>query len=401
LGGCGSLISGRNSSSSQTPKAAASASLEGVPAFSAIQTEAGSAVGSHSGSVLDLRVVNPTNQQAISIGTDGRILGWDIRTGAGRALATLPSPPIAATFGAHKALVAYSSGKSITVTCVQGCPFQWTLTKIKARVAALAFHDNDEALLIGGSDGRVYRWRYIFETSASDVRERERALERYMGHQTLISAVASLPVGRAFFSADWDGNLIGWLPYSADDFGGKYDKNLFNGSFFGQATTSTRAARPLDRGISSLSLTPDGSRVIVGTEEGDVEVWEVRGFSLTARAHVHNGRVLSVAPNADGTLIASAGRDGTVHMQKLEKDPLYLIGTNARPHLLRSLTQTKVEGVRSALLLPNSSLLITTAGGGVGEVRFQDLEGPPATGAITPPKPPITDLERIEKDSDY
>lgn len=386
------------SKATSSSSAGPATSLENIPPLSSVEAQSGKNVGNHAGGVLDIRELTATPPRAISVGSGGEVIAWDVRTGAARLINRLPSPPITATFAQTKALIAYSSGNTITVACVQGCSSEWKLTKIKARVASLAFHDNDESVIIGGTDGRIYRWRYIFETTASDVREREKSVERYLGHQTLISAVASLPVGRAFFSADWDGNLMGWLPYTADDYGGVYDKNIFGGSFFGQAASMMKAARQPDRGISSLSIAPDGSRVIVGTEDGSVEVWNVRGFNLAARARVHSGRVTSVTTNHDGSLIASVGRDGFVDVHRPEPDPQYRISAEALSYTVRSIAHERVDGVKSALLLSNETLLITTANGGIGELDFTKGEPRPSVVATISP---AASLDRIEKDPDY
>jgi hypothetical protein len=92
------------------------------------------------------------------------------------------------------------------------------------------------------------------------------------------------------------------------------------------------------------------------------------------------------------------GRDGFVDVQTPEPDPLYRIGAEALTHTLRSIAHEKVDGVKSALLLSNETLLITTAKGGIGELNFARSAPRPAA---APTMPPTTVLERIEKDSDY
>lgn len=396
--GCNLLPFPQNTPSGGNLTQTPTTSLEGVPALSSVGTNSSQLVGNHAGTVLDIREISSSPPRVVSVGSSGEVVAWDVQTGAARLVRKLPVTPIAATFAQNRALVAYSYANTIIVACLQGCSSEWKLTAIKARVASLAFHDNDESLIIGGSDGRIYRWRYIFETTASDAREREKSIERYLGHQTLISSVASLPVGRAFFSTDWDGNLLGWLPYTADDYGGEYDKNIFGGKFFGQAASMMRAARKQDRGISSIAITPDASRIIVGTEDGAVEVWNVRGFDLAARSPTHSGRVVSVTSNRDGSLIASVGRDGFVDVHHTESDPLYRIGAEALSHTLRSIAHEKVDGVKSALLLANERLLITTAKGGIGELDFARSAPRPSAGQTVSP---TTVLERIQRDSDY
>ena len=140
-----------------------------------------------------------------------------------------------------------------------------------------------------------HRWRYELDRQATSLKEKDKSLERYIAHQTLISRVLPHPSGRAFFSADWDGTLLGWLPYSADDQAGEYDRNLFGGRFFGGVGTFLNAARAPDRGIASAAISGNGERIALGAEDGNVEVWEVRGFAIAARAPSHSGRVVSVA----------------------------------------------------------------------------------------------------------
>jgi WD40 repeat protein len=287
--------------------------LQQIPTWSPISTETYPGSAGHLGEILALKQVSSNPVQVVSAGTDGNIIAWALESGSGYLLKQVGGTMQLAAFGERRMLVAWVSGASIRVACLApDCQGTWELAKLKTRFTALAFHDDDSALLIGGADGRIYRWRFLIEPIAQTIRERDQALERYIAHQTAVSVVQPLHTGRAFFSADWDGLLYGWLAYTADDQEGSFDKNLFGGRFFGNESSYLSAGRAADRGITSMGISADGKRLALGSDDGFVEIWEVRGFQMIARASVHTGRVIGVSLDETGSRIVSIGRDGKI-----------------------------------------------------------------------------------------
>jgi WD40 repeat protein len=348
------------------------------------------------GEVLAIKESSANPRQLTSIGADGNILVWSLPEGTGHIVSSLSSPARLATLGTSKALIAWTSGLTINVACVFGCSQRWALTRLKSRSTSLAFHENDTAVLIGGADGRVYRWQFLKESGALTVKEREKILERYIAHQTMISTVLSLHTGRAFFSADWDGVLYGWLAYTADDQQGDYDKNLFGGRFFGNTGNYFRAPRPTDRGITSLALSSDGGHLVVGTDDGAVEVWKVRGFEMVARSSLHNGRVTGVALNSDGSKTLSVGRDGKIVAAHIVKDPLFRIQAASLPSKLEvALTET-IPNAKSVSFLSTGDAIVSTSDGHLGEIKLPK-DKPPLSEVTPLPKP----IGTTSHDSDY
>jgi len=348
------------------------------------------------GEVLAVKEIAANPLQLVSVGTDGNVLVWSLPDGIGHIVSSLGSPAQLSAFGASKALVAFSSGLTITVACVSGCSQQWTLRRLKSRSTSLTFHENDTALLIGGADGRVYRWQFLKESDSLSIKEREKILERYIAHQTMVSSVLSLHTGRAFFSADWDGALYGWLAYSADDQQGDFDKNLFGGRFFGHLGNYLRAPRPTDRGITSLALSADGSALSVGTDDGFVEVWKVRGFEMTARSALHAGQVTGVSLNTDGSRVLSAGRDGKVVATALRQDPQYRIQVGALPSKLEPFLTEQMPNAKGIAFLSSGNGIVTTSDGHLGELRL------PADTPITNESTPVPNRTKSPStDSDY
>ena len=348
----------------------------------------------HAGEVALLHTLPATSPSVISVGQDGKVIGWDLGSGQGHEIQSLNATPKVVTLGDSKALIAWADDKGVTVTCLFGCSQRKTLSRLKVRPTSLAFHDLDTSLLIAGTDGRIYRWRFMAEQEAPSTEDLEKMVERYIGHQTMVSGVVGHSVGRAFFSSDWDGTLIGWLSYSADDHAGAYDKNPFKGRFYTDIPAAQVAARPPDRGISSLTISDDGEYIGVGTEDGHIEVWRVKGFMLSARKQVHQGRVTAVALSPNGDRIASVGKDSQVHVHTLEVDPAFTIAPTALPQLLQELSDHHIPLAQNAAFVTPGRLAVSTKDGTLAEVK---LEAP-----ANAPKPTSTPKSATRiRDSDY
>jgi WD40 repeat protein len=351
----------------------------------------------HLGEVLATREVLRSPLQVVSAGADGNVLLWDLAGGSGRLLTQVGGAMQLAALGRRHAVVAWSSGLTVSVACVVGCTGRWSLTKLKARTTSLGFHEDDRALIIGGADGRVYRWHFPREGGAESADERDRILERYIAHQTLVSGVMPLHTGRAFFSSDWDGQLYAWLAYTADDHEGSYDKNLFGGRFFGSFGTYMFAARPADRGITALAVSDNGQRLAVGTDDGYVEVWEVRGFEMTARTLSHVGRVISVSMSADGSRVASLGRDGAIVVADIVTDPTYGIKVGSLRSVATQVFKEEMKSARSIYFLSSGDLLLSTDAGQLGEIKLSSTPR-----AVAPPPLRVTpSAVAAGKGSDY
>jgi len=340
----------------------------------------------HLGEVLTAREVSSTPLRVASAGGDGNVILWDLGTGSGQLLKQVGGAMQQAALGRRHAVVAWSSGSTVSVACVAGCTERWDLTRLKTRIASLGFHEDDSALLIGGADGRIYRWHFQRDRLAESQDERDRALERYIAHQTLLSTIAPLHTGRVFFSADWDGQLYAWLAYTADDHQGSYDRNLFGGRFFGSLGSYMYAARTADRGITSLAVSENGQRLAVGTDDGYVEVWEVRGFEIAARSLVHTGRVISISLSNDGSRVASLGRDGVIAVSDVVPDASYGIKAGALRAITTEIFREEMKSARSVYFLSTGDLLLSTDAGQLGEIQLSSKArvAPPPPLRITP-----------------
>jgi len=73
--------------------------------------------------------------------------------------------------------------------------------------------------------------------------------------------------------------------------------------------------RILDTQTSALAFSPDGKRIVTGSPNGTIPIWEVAtGKLILPPLKGHTAAVGAVTMNGDGTRIASAGHDDTVRV---------------------------------------------------------------------------------------
>jgi WD40 repeat protein len=69
-----------------------------------------------------------------------------------------------------------------------------------------------------------------------------------------------------------------------------------------------------DAPISAVAFSPDGSKVAVGAEVGDVRVYDTESGNLIAKCCGHEGGVYTLQFHPSGQTLAAAGFDGTVRV---------------------------------------------------------------------------------------
>lgn len=66
--------------------------------------------------------------------------------------------------------------------------------------------------------------------------------------------------------------------------------------------------------VNSIAWSPDGTRFVVGSEDGTVQVWDAASGETVQEPVSHSGSVYNVNWSPDGTLIVSTGADGTARV---------------------------------------------------------------------------------------
>ncbi len=240
------------------------------------------------------------------------------------------------------------------------------LSSPEGRIATdIDFDPSGQSLLIGGLDGRVYRWLLSYDHLSGGI-----SLERYYGHSAAINSVAYHPFGGVFFSADKQGVLSAWLPYEQSSILARQQRaELFAGRFF--ADRAVRSNAPRGGNIDSLfNLTPsgDGEFLFLSRNDGSIEVWQTRGLRRLVTLQAHSGIVYDLAIGDSPHALISIGRDSRIRFWQLSSSAeASLDHSLGEFHKMTEIHQETLEGARRLAVLGDEMVAV---GFRTGEVRL-------------------------------
>ena len=268
-------------------------------------------LGNHDSEMIGFFLADRARGLVYSLDKNGQAWLWQPAKGRVLKLFDLGHPVQAAALNADTRQLAVAGASSVDILSAVTGDVRYQLSSLRTRAASLRFQPKRPALLIGGVDGEVYRWKFSQPPS-------DKSLERYFGHSNVVSSAEFHPLGRVFFTGDWSGALNAWLPYDEDDrYAGEYDRKLFGVRAFSDQETRMRAPRTSTASIEHLSISPDGETLLVAGQDGTLEWWSVRGFTLRNSVQAHKGLIYSLALSPSGKVVATSGRDGKVRTWRL------------------------------------------------------------------------------------
>ncbi|MFN2198416.1 MAG: helix-turn-helix domain-containing protein [Anaerolineales bacterium] len=259
---------------------------------------------------------------------DGSLRVWD--AAPGRELMTIPG---------HAGIVwnvAYSpDGEQIASASVDGFVRVWEAETGRqvlelsregtptSGFTGVTFSQDGSQLAAGGQDGSISIWD---RTDGKLVRE-------LSGHSNYVTGLSFSFDGTQLASASWDGNVIVWDLIAGKPvvtFRGKTFPALITNVAFSPDGKTVFAAvaddklvyqwevstgqevRTLsgeDKEIYGLAVSPDGSLLAGGTQDGNIVLWSVASGEKLRTFSGHAGVVLRLVFNQDGSRLASAGFD--------------------------------------------------------------------------------------------
>ncbi len=197
-----------------------------------------------------------------------------------------------------------------------------------ASVWAVAFSPDGKRALSGGADGTMRLW---------DV-ETAQEIRRFDGHTALVTCVAFTPDGKKGLSGSYDHTVILW------DLDAKREIWTYPGARYINCLAVSRTAPRvlvgggktvyvvnLDNGkevrrleghadsVVSVAFSTDGKRVLTGSDDRTVRLWDAEKWKELRPLNGHEGPVKSVLFSSSGSHALTASSDATVRVWNLDK----------------------------------------------------------------------------------
>ena len=166
------------------------------------------------------------------------------------------------------------------------------------RVTSVAFSPDGSKVLTGSADETVRLWEV---ESGSE-------LHRFAGHTAIYSAAFS-PDGSRIVTGSIDGRVSLWEIESGSE--------LCRLEGYRDLVDDV-ASLSFPEWIYSAAFSPDGSRVVIGSIDGRVSLWEAESGSELYWFKGHRGTVTSVAFSLDGSKIVTGSADETAGLWEAE-----------------------------------------------------------------------------------
>ena len=124
------------------------------------------------------------------------------------------------------------------------------------------------------------------------------------GHNKSVSAIAITPDGKRVISGSYDNTIKIWEIETG--------KELFT------LPSERYANAGHSESVSAIAITPDGKRVISGSADETIKIWEIETGNELFTLKGHSSSVIVIAITPDGKRVISSSSDNTIKIWEIE-----------------------------------------------------------------------------------
>jgi len=187
-----------------------------------------------------------------------------------------------------------------------------------SKIYAVAITEDGKKAVSGSEDGAIKVWDLtekkkwewelwpVIEHCVLDLTEKKKLFE-FRDHKELVSSIAITPDGSKAVSASWDDTVGVWDLIN--------QKKIFTlKGHFGW--------------VNSVAVTPNGKMAVSGSVDKTLKIWDLQTGKCSLTLLNHNSPIQAVALREDGKIAVTASQDGTLTVWDLEKveEPVILGG---------------------------------------------------------------------------
>jgi WD40 repeat protein len=265
---------------------------------------------------------DPTGARLVTTGSDATTRIWDVESGAVLdILAGHELPVNRASFSPDGSTLLTASGDGTARLWIDGGIFATPLTGHREAILSAAFAPDGRTVLTGSLDGSARLWL------ASRIDPTARVVVR---HEGAALAVALGPDGE-IVTGGADGTARIWRrgalvrslehPQPVTDVTVLPAGNLVTASEDGRAriwAAGRAPARELAHGgsLSSVAADADGTLIATAGSNGEARLWQARTGRMMWKLK-HGAEIAGVALSPDGTIVATAGGDKLVKLWRV------------------------------------------------------------------------------------